>query len=422
MLSKSQELPQVYGRTRAQTKALGTQPVAKRVDVQPVRKTRRTKKKTGPRSFYDVMERVDAREKNPRYAWAMENVRRNWKEVYRKPKVFYPIYSDLPGAWQADLMFYTMKNRRGQMVRRAILNMVHVNTRFAMSELLQWEAASNKREGDESYTPNQQKELVRGITKNAEKTLAAFRRILHKIQLFNRDPRNAENRGIKVRTLYTDDGSEFKGAFAQYCHDNDIRLVQFKPSEGLKTRLGIVERLNRSIRGYLAKYWEFMENVGEPRPPLQEALDDVLNKHNRKPSLSLSKLGLRDDGRLARSPLELTVKTFEPQIMEKKREQTARVDDHYRTTIDKLEAGDRFRYFLNPAIEKKKDAFFKASQQPKLSDHRGTYATERHVIKPGRTRFTADKEFRTNTFKVHGTNRRVLPYDVEFVQDRVITL
>ena len=209
---------------------------------------------------------------------------------------------------------------------------------------------------------------------------------------------------------------------AQYCHNNDIRLVQFKPSEGLKTRMGIVERLNRSIRGYLARYWKFWDDIDEPRPSLQEALNSVLAKHNRKPSRSITKLGLMSDGKIARSPLDLSLTNIEPQIMEKKREQTARVDDHYRTTIDKLEAGDRFRYFLNPAIEKKKDAFFKASQQPKLSDHRGTYATERPVIKPGRTRFTANKEFRTNTFNVHGTNRRVLPYDVEFVQDHIITL
>jgi hypothetical protein len=315
-----------------------------------------------------------------------------------------------------------MKNPQNRMIRHAILNMVHVNTRFALSELLDWEARSTKAEGDEAYTPNEQKTLVRGITKNAAKTLAAFKRLLQRIEEFNRDPRKEIDRGLKVRTLYTDDGSEFKAEFARYCYDNDIRLVQFRPTEGLKTRLGIVERFNRSLRLYLAKYWEKKDGMHLPRPPLQQALDEIVTKHNKKPAWGIAKMGLMNNGQLARSPMDLTVKNFEPKIMEKKRERTEQVDEYYRPVTDRLEGGATFRYFLNPAIEKKKEAFFKASQHPKLSHHRGTYATGRHVIKPGRTRFTADKEFRTNTFKVHGTNRRVLPYDVEFVNDQIITL
>jgi hypothetical protein len=367
-----------------------------------------------------VVERVEARKNDPVVAFRRENVRRECKEVYRKPKIFYPIYSDLPGAWQADLMFYTMKNLQNRMIRRAILNMVQVNTRFAMSEVLDWEAASNKNEGNERYTVKEEKALIRGITKNAAKTLAAFKRIQKRIVEFNKDQRLSTDGGLKIRTLYTDDGSEFKGEFAQHCYANNIRLVQFKPSEGLKTRLGIVERFNRSLRRYLAMHWAERDESGEARESLQEALDEITVEHNQSPSMSISKMGLMKNGELMRSPWDLAFGNFEPQIKEKKREQTEKVDDYYKNTIDRLDAGDRFRYFLNPAIEKKKDAFFKSSEQQKLSDFRGTYATERHVINPGRTRFS--KDFRTNTFKVHGTNRRVLPYDVEFVEDRIITL
>jgi hypothetical protein len=44
-----------------------------------------------------VEERVEAEKAHPLHDFVEENIRRDWKEVYRKPKVFYPIYSDLPG-------------------------------------------------------------------------------------------------------------------------------------------------------------------------------------------------------------------------------------------------------------------------------------------------------------------------------------
>jgi hypothetical protein len=186
--------------------------------------------------------------------------------------------------------------------------------------------------------------------------------------------------------------------------------------------LGIVERFNRSLRLYLSKLWARKEKLHLPKPTLQQALDEITVTHNEKPAWGIMQMGLNSNGRLARTPMDLTVKNIEPEIMERKKEKTEEVDDYYRDVTNRLEAGDTFRYFLNPAIEKNKDSFFKASEHPKLSDHRGTYATDRHVIKPGRMRATANKEFRTNTFKVHGTNRRVLPYDVEFVKDRIVAL
>jgi hypothetical protein len=280
------------------------------------------------------------------------------------------------------------------------------------------------KEGEkERYTPQQQKTLVSGINKNAAKTLAAFKRLMKRIQDLNNDNRAEADKGyLKFRTLYTDDGGEFKGEFAKYCHDNNIRLVQFRPAEGLKTRLGIVERFNRSMRLYLSKLWDRKIELHLPKPTLQQALDEIVVEHNRKPAWGIAKMGLNSNGHLARTPMDLTVKNIESEIMERKKEKTEEVDEHYRDVTNRLEQGESFRYFLNPAIEKKKDSFFKASEQPKLSDHRGTYITERHITKPGRLRSTANKEFRTNTYKVQGANRRVLPYDVVFTSDQVLVL
>ena len=109
---------EIYGRTRALTKQLRATPFPKVVDI-PVRKTRLSSKKKRERvsrNYFDVEERVEAEKEHPLHAFAEENVRRTWTQVDRKPKVFYPIYSDLPGAWQADLMFYTMKNPQNRMM------------------------------------------------------------------------------------------------------------------------------------------------------------------------------------------------------------------------------------------------------------------------------------------------------------------
>jgi hypothetical protein len=42
---------------------------------------------------------------------------------------------------------------------------------------------------------------------------------------------------LRIRRLFADEGSEFKGPFASYCANNGIRLTIFKASEGSKTTL-----------------------------------------------------------------------------------------------------------------------------------------------------------------------------------------
>jgi IS30 family transposase len=58
---------------------------------------------------------------------------------------------------------------------------------------------------------------------------------------------------FKIERLYEDDGSEFKGVLAQFCNDNNIRLVAYKPNEGSKWRLGVIERFNRTLRRLIEK-------------------------------------------------------------------------------------------------------------------------------------------------------------------------
>lgn len=426
-MSKTQELPQLYGRTRAQTRALRTEVASRpqRSEANVTRKTRASAKKTTPRvSQYDrgtlMVERL---RKHPDYARVRDEVRDEFRDVNRKPRAFYPIYSDTPGAWQIDLMFYTMRDHRERMVRYPILNVINVNTRFAYSQVLKWNEPSNKVEGNESYTDQEEKKIIHRIPKSSSKVLEAFRDILSDIEAFNAYERTRNEahkyseKRQEVKTLYADDGSEFKGVFKNFCSANGIRLVQFKPKEGLKTRLGIVERLNRTIRSYLAKFWLTFQRL-ELRTTLQQALDVVVNDYNNHPMLSIQRLGLKNGMEIVRTPYQLSVPGLEHNIMRKKRADTAYVHSVYRDEIARLKRRENFRYFVNPAEVDHRFPFFdrskKNSEKPKLSDSKGTYATGQHVTRAG--------TFQANSFKVHGTQRRVLPYDVEFLKEKIVTL
>jgi hypothetical protein len=367
-----------------------------------------------------VLERL---QKHPDYERVNREVEEEFRTVPRIPKAFYPIYSDTPGAWQIDLMFYTLGDP-GRLVRFPILNMINVNTRYAYAQVLRWSEPNNALVGPERYTEKEVNQIIRRIPKSSAKTAEAFMEILDDIEAFNsrefdrNDQRKFDMKGQEVKTLYCDDGSEFKGEFARFCNNNDIRIVRFKPKEGLKTRLGIVERLNRTIRSYLAKHWLTRHMLGE-RTTLQEGLDVVMKKYNSHPMRSIQRLGIKNGYEILRSPYDLSVPNLEHNIMRKKRADTAYVDSQYRTEIEKLKRQENFRYFLNPAEDDDRLPFFdrskrKASEQLKLSDRRGTYATGRHITRAG--------TFQANSFKVHGTQRRVLPYDVEFLKDRIVSL
>ena len=65
-------------------------------------------------------------------------------------------------------------------------------------------------------------------------------------------------KGFEFKTIYTDDGEEFKGACYEYLEDAEpknakgtitkIQHIVFAPSTGTKRRLGVVERFNRTFR------------------------------------------------------------------------------------------------------------------------------------------------------------------------------
>ena len=54
----------------------------------------------------------------------------------RRVKDYYPIYSDNPGGWQADLMFLPYTNSRNETRLHAILCVININSKYAFARML----------------------------------------------------------------------------------------------------------------------------------------------------------------------------------------------------------------------------------------------------------------------------------------------
>jgi hypothetical protein len=211
-------------------------------------------------------------------------VKETLRKSYPDVKKFYPIYSDTPNAWQADLTFFwekaedyvdvptpAPKSGRGRKRKRpliprlkiAVLCVINVNTRFAFAEVTDFtpQELQDVEDSKKSFATQQKLnvEVVKGSNKTPDKVLAAFKKILKDMKelkgrkLMNESGmegyvKKVQGINFKVKTLYTDEGSEFKGSFDSFCKTMKIHHVTFTPSTGTKRRLGIVERFNRTLK------------------------------------------------------------------------------------------------------------------------------------------------------------------------------
>jgi hypothetical protein len=223
--------------------------------------------------------------------------------------LYFPIYSRDKDAYQVDLTFIKTGMEGKTYINQAILCMVNINTRFAAAWPLDY-TLKTKYDIDDEWTPRETRsrnnkkktdtkikqpksmKLLRKVQyKNSTSCLKALMHCL--IYLYHFDQ--------KVSKIYSDDGNEFKGEVAEFCRNTDeffrrhpeqrknwddyerdilqegtkkrfknkgkaykmlpteIPWEMFNPNEGSKRRLGIVERFNRTLKGYIRK------NIYNPR-------------------------------------------------------------------------------------------------------------------------------------------------------------
>ena len=133
---------------------------------------------------------------------------------------------------------------------------------------------------------------IDGNAKSAQKTMTQFQNIFEEdVPKAEKEVRrdNEAFKGFEFKTIYTDDGGEFKGVCHEYLEDADpknakgtltkINHIVFAPSTGTKRRLGVVERFNRTFREKYVKYAKHMKKMKQTAY-FRDAIPHILYEYN----------------------------------------------------------------------------------------------------------------------------------------------
>jgi hypothetical protein len=199
------------------------------------------------------------------------------RHLDKKAIQWYPIYSDTPNSYQADLMFEPYINSKGEKILQAILCVINVNTKYAFASAVDY--TKNVKAMDErDWKSNSSKILLNN--KDSGLVLRALKRIVESMQgeadALNEFKEMNNTAHFQIDKLYVDEGSEFKGDFKQYCEKQGIHLIVFSPQTGSKRRLAIVERFNRTLRRLLEK-----EVHMNSKKPIKDLIPNALDLYNR---------------------------------------------------------------------------------------------------------------------------------------------
>lgn len=326
---------------------------------------------------------------------------------------WYPIYSDRPNAWQADLMFEPYVNSRGERIIQAILCVINVNTKYAFAEAVDYVKNAKATEGRDWRDKSKRVSLS---NKDAPKVLRAFKKILahmdRETETLNRFENFKGSVQFKIDRLYVDEGSEFKGEFTKFCSDEGIRLVIFKPNEGTKRRLAIVERFNRTLRRYMDKQIEM-----NGKKQIKDLLPAVMNMYNKfsnhrgvseyfRKDMKKGETWQKSGKEKARFfPAMMHANGVEDDYIQFMINKTRGVEKHYENKIKSLTPGTRVKYYKRS--EKFKKQRGSTMSEPITLKGRHKY---KHLVN-GNIRYGEGA-----SYELEGERQRYLPYELELAQ------
>ena len=198
-----------------------------------------------------------------------------------------PYIRDRPNSYQADLKFEPYVNSKKELILQAILCVININTKYAFAQVVDY---YKNYKGSDNKDWRKKARRLQLTNKDAPLVLRSFERIekdmVDEAHILNHIPAYQNSVKFKIDTLYVDEGGEFMAEFARYCESKDIHMHMFRHQEfeGLKRRLGIVERFNRTLRGLLEA-----EKVRLGKQPFKNLLPICLaeyNRHNNQRSVS----------------------------------------------------------------------------------------------------------------------------------------
>ena len=156
------------------------------------------------------------------------------------------------------------------------LVLVNINTKFCFVERLLFQGKAR----DDDYRPGKKAPKLAGEQATQRLAVSALDRVLSKrIPRENKQLRSLfpNAPGIQINTIYTDQGSEFGDLWRQKLAKHKIRPVMFKAAEGTKRRMGVVERMIRTLRRYYAVW---VHNHPNSSKWLDEVFPQVLIQYN----------------------------------------------------------------------------------------------------------------------------------------------
>jgi hypothetical protein len=178
---------------------------------------------------------------------AAENRASNLSKFRRPPPAVAPIVG-LPGDYQADLMFMPESFAKFNEGQTTILNLIHVNSRFLYSFLMKAKSAA----ADD---------------------------LMHIIPQL--DP--------PMQQLRIDAGNEFLNKkLSDFLASRDITVKAVNKAKGdAGYSLGIVERVNKTVRDLIYRYLDWADQHGADKYRYKPVFSDLIAQYNNSPNSSL---------------------------------------------------------------------------------------------------------------------------------------
>jgi len=203
------------------------------------------------------------------YKDILEYLKNNEVQQLHRPKQktdFFPIYGT-PGTYQADLFFYEfIKGSNANY--GTFLSCINVNTKYAF--------------------------VIPLKNKNKESIKEAFQKVLKQTE---------------IKTLGTDNGKEFlNNTLSKFFEDNNIE--HYTADKGDHNKLGVIERFNRTIKGYINK-WLTYTNKKKFIDVLPDLVYNYNNSYHSSIKMKPSEVTEEDENKIILSKIKKTIRIID---------------------------------------------------------------------------------------------------------------
>ena len=268
----------------------------------------------------------------------------------------FPIYGDREGSFQADCMF--LPRTKGYV---GCLCLISDNRKIAWAEAFK------------GNTPDEGGQKTKRI--RAGQMFPYFVKCVEEIE---------KRFHVPVQRVESDDETMFKGSFQEDVAAKGIHWYFVKPSVSgpLKTKVGIVERFNRTLKSIINR---LIDEYDLPETAWLNLLPEALHRYNYE----------NIHREVGKTPAE-TTNEDEQKFIDRKKRQTQQTQEWWDIEVNGKTRGRR------PHDENQKDAF----RKEKKKFHKEVYTFTKRAAGPSMD---------VTNSEGHTISRRLLPYNVSWI-------